>query len=53
MAIDYDKIKNWKFDDMTHTYTERDSMLYALGLGFGAEQAPITSACSGTPSAMP
>lgn len=36
MAIDYQKIKNWKFDDMTHTYTERDSMLYALGLGFGA-----------------
>ena len=36
MAIDYDKIKNWKFDDVAHTYTERDSMLYALGLGFGA-----------------
>ncbi len=36
MAIDYDNIKNWKFDDVTHTYTERDSMLYALGLGFGA-----------------
>ena len=33
MAIDYQKIKNWKFEDQVQKYTERDSMLYALGLG--------------------
>ena len=37
MAIDYDKLMNWKFDDVVHTYTEKDSMLYALGIGFGAD----------------
>ena len=37
MAIDYQKLKNWKFEDVEHTYTERDTMLYALGLGFGAD----------------
>ena len=37
MAIDYNNIKNWKFDDVEHTYTERDSMLYALGVGYGAD----------------
>lgn len=35
MAINYDKLMNWKFDDVVHTYTERDTMLYALGIGFG------------------
>ncbi|MCC7182594.1 MAG: MaoC family dehydratase N-terminal domain-containing protein [Rhodocyclaceae bacterium] len=37
MAIDYDKLMAWKFPDAEQTYTERDSMLYALGLGFGAD----------------
>lgn len=37
MAIDYQKLKNRKFDDVVHTYTKRDTMLYALGLGFGAD----------------
>lgn len=37
MAIDYNKLLNWKFDDVVQSYTERDTMLYALGLGCGAD----------------
>jgi acyl dehydratase len=37
MAIDYQKLKNWKFADIEHTYTEKDTILYALGLGCGAD----------------
>lgn len=37
MAIDYQKLKNWKFEDLEHSYTQRDTMLYALGLGCGAD----------------
>ncbi len=35
--IDYHKLKNWVFQDVEQSYTERDTMLYALGLGLGAE----------------
>jgi acyl dehydratase len=38
MAIDYDTVLNWPFEDIVQTYTERDSMLYALGLGLGFNQ---------------
>lgn len=37
MAIDYDKLMNWPFETVEQTYTEKDSILYGLGLGFGAE----------------
>jgi acyl dehydratase len=37
MAIDANKLLNWKFPDIEHAYTEKDTMLYALGLGFGSE----------------
>jgi acyl dehydratase len=37
MAIDYDKLMAWKFDEVEQTYTQKDSMLYALGLGYGAD----------------
>ena len=37
MAIDYQKLKNWPFRPIEHAYTSKDSMLYALGLGFGAD----------------
>ena len=35
MAINYEQLKNRKFDEIVHTYTERDTMLYALGVGVG------------------
>jgi acyl dehydratase len=34
--MDIDALNNWKFDDIVHEFTERDTMLYALGLGFGS-----------------
>jgi acyl dehydratase len=35
--LDYDAVKNWQFEPVVQSYTERDSMLYALGLGLGAD----------------
>src|SRR3954463_7198267 len=37
MTIDYEKLKSWRFPELKHAYTERDTMLYALGLGCGAD----------------
>ena len=35
--LDYNVCKNWAFPDIVHHYTERDTMLYALGLGLGSD----------------
>lgn len=35
MALDYDLIKAWKFADVRQAYTEKDAILYALGVGLG------------------
>ena len=40
--MDYEGLKNWKFDDVDATYTERETMIYALGLGLGAD--PVDAA---------
>lgn len=37
MPLDYHTIKNWTFDDVEHVYTEKDTMLYALGIGLGQD----------------
>jgi acyl dehydratase len=39
MALDPDKILNWPFKEVEQTYTAKDTVLYALGLGLGA--APL------------
>ena len=35
MAIDYDKLLALKIPETEHTYTDKDTMLYALGVGLG------------------
>lgn len=37
MAIDPQKLLNWKFPEIEHTYTDKDTMLYALGAGCAAD----------------
>ena len=35
MAIDYEQLKNWRFEERTDRYDLRDSIIYALTLGYG------------------
>ena len=35
--LNYDAVKNWDFGEIVQTYAIRDSMLYALGVGLGAD----------------
>ena len=37
MPIDPDSLRKWPIADIEHTYSVRDTMLYALGLGCGAD----------------
>lgn len=41
MAINYTALKNRQFDDVRHSYGARDSMLYALGIGMGADSSDL------------
>lgn len=40
MPLDYDKVKNWPIPDSIHTYTERDTMLYAVGVAAATQNPP-------------
>ena len=35
--LDYRKARDWQSGDVRQTYTAKDTMLYALGLGLGAD----------------
>ncbi|MGO4331022.1 MaoC/PaaZ C-terminal domain-containing protein [Cupriavidus sp. M-11] len=37
MPLDYNRIKHWDFPEVVQTYGEKDSILYALGLGLGEQ----------------
>ncbi|MCY4239507.1 MAG: MaoC/PaaZ C-terminal domain-containing protein [Rhodospirillaceae bacterium] len=37
MVLDPQKILNWPFEPVMQSYTEKDSILYALGCGLGAD----------------
>jgi acyl dehydratase len=37
MAIDYDQLMNLKVPEIRQTLTQKDTMLYALGIGLGAD----------------
>jgi len=37
MAINYEQLMAWPFEDVRHRYTQRDTMLYALGVGLGVD----------------
>ena len=41
MPFDPDKLLARRFDDVEHSYSERDTMLYALGLGCGADPMDV------------
>jgi acyl dehydratase len=37
MSFDPQKVLNWKFTETEHSYTEKDTILYALGLACGSD----------------
>lgn len=37
MPLDYATVKDWRFDDVRQRYDEKDTMLYALGIGLGQD----------------
>ena len=57
--IDYRKLKDWAFPEIEHTYTADDAMLYALGVGVGADPmderqlAFVNDTVPGSPRALP
>jgi hypothetical protein len=41
MAIDYDKLVNWQIPEVEQRLTRRDTILYALGVGLGADPCDV------------
>jgi acyl dehydratase len=41
MAINYDKLLALKIPEAEHTYTDKDTMLYALGVGLGQDPLDV------------
>lgn len=37
MPIDPERLKTWPFPDVVHRYAAKDTILYALGLGYGTD----------------
>jgi acyl dehydratase len=37
MSLNYEALLHWPFEEIQQTYTEKDSILYGLGLGLGAD----------------
>ena len=37
MAINYETLINWKIPEVEQQLTQRDTILYALGVGLGAD----------------
>ena len=37
MPLDYDRLLNWSFPDVEQSYSKTDTILYALGIGLGAD----------------
>ena len=37
MTLDYQRLRSWPFGVIEHAYTEKDTMLYALGVGLGMD----------------
>jgi acyl dehydratase len=35
MSLDYETVVNWPFDEVIQTYTQKDCILYSLGIGIG------------------
>lgn len=42
MPIDYEKLMNYRIPEVEQTWTTRDTMLYALGVGLGADPTDVS-----------
>jgi acyl dehydratase len=40
-VLDYDAVKTWDFGEGRQTYSRRDTILYALGIGLGADPLDV------------